>query len=104
MGHTSLFLAVHNGHNEIAALLLKKGAAKDAKVEASHCCWRRQCLLMCQVPWRGYARPPSQLLKPPLLDPVSAEREHAAERGVYPHTPSHSLTPSHRALHTSWIL
>ena len=45
-GHTPLILAAENGHTEIAALLLEKGADKDAKNEVGH---RRRC--PCERMW-----------------------------------------------------
>ena len=37
-GHTPLILAARMGRTEIVALLLEKGADKDAKDKVSHCC------------------------------------------------------------------
>ncbi len=45
-GNTPLICALQNGHPEIAALLLEKGADKDAKNQVGHC-RRRPCVRMC---------------------------------------------------------
>ncbi len=39
-GYTPLIFAAKNGHTEIAALLMEKGADKDAKDNVSHCLHR----------------------------------------------------------------
>jgi hypothetical protein len=44
-GDTPLICAAQNGHTEIAALLLEKGADKDAKTLVGHC-RRRPCVHM----------------------------------------------------------
>jgi ankyrin repeat protein len=45
-GVTPLIVAAINGHTEIVALLLEKGADKNAKSKASHC----RCRL-CERMW-----------------------------------------------------